>query len=269
VGFRPASKQEIASRIGENVAAARAAAGLTLRAMQEAVESDFSALAHVEKGDRGVPRLSLVLRLAGGLNVKPGFITAGIEWDSLSDSFQLQEVAPEPEAASVRLGANARRARNQLDLSQQALSDRASMGRGDLVDFENGSRNFRIFTVVRIAGALGIGFNELFAGVATWHIRPLAPPEFLPGEAPTKAERDELLLRLWNRGRGEQEIAEALDLSPTSIGPYVRDLRDSGIQLAYRRPPRSRAESLARRRRGDRQAEPKAVPNPDVGRRSR
>jgi hypothetical protein len=72
----------------------------------------------------------------------------------------------------------------------------ASMSRGDLVAFERGSRNFRIFTVIRLAGALGISFAELFSSVANWHTCPLAPPEFLPGEAPTKAERDQLLIRL-------------------------------------------------------------------------
>lgn len=46
-----------------------------------------------------------------------------------------------------------------------------SMSRSDLVDFERGSRNFRIFTVVRLAGALEIGFAELLAGVTSWHIR--------------------------------------------------------------------------------------------------
>ena len=131
------------------------------------------------------------------------------------------------------------------------LADRAAMSRGDLVDFERGNRNFRIFTVVRLAGAMGVAFSELFAGVANWHIRPLAPPEFLPGEAPTKAERDQLLVRLWREGRGEQEIAEALDLARTSIGPYIRELRDAGEELPYRRSPRSDAEVRARRRRGD------------------
>jgi transcriptional regulator with XRE-family HTH domain len=264
-----ASNKEIAVRIGENVATRRAAVGLSLRALEEAAETHFSHLARIEKGRSGVPRLALILKLAGSLNVRSSLVTAGVAWDSASGSFQIQGTVPDSQIELSRLGENARSARHQIDLSQQALSDRASMSRGDLVDLERGARNFRIFTVVRIAGALGIGFDDLFAGVATWHIRPLAPPEFLPGEAPTKAERDELLIRLWSQERGEQEIAEALDLSPASIGPYVRDLRDSGVQLAYRRPPRRRAESLARRRRGDHWAEPKAVLNPDVDRRSR
>ena len=178
-----------------------------------------------------------------------GLITAGIAWDSASGSFQVQDALPEPRPALVRLGQNVLRARHRADLSQQALGDQASMSRGDLVDFECGARNFRIFTVVRLAGALEIGFDGLFAGVASWYIRPLAAPEFLPGEGPTKAERDRLLVRLWRQGRPEREIAEALDLEGTSVGPYVRDLRDVGEDLPYRRPPRKATEFAARRRR--------------------
>jgi transcriptional regulator with XRE-family HTH domain len=133
--------------------------------------------------------------------------------------FHVEDAPPEPQSALGRLGQNVQRARRRADLSQQALSDRASMSRGDLVDFERGARNFRIFTVVRLAGALGIGFAELFVGVATWHVLPLALPEFLPGEAPTKAERDQLLIRLWRRDAREREIAEALDLTRSSVGP--------------------------------------------------
>lgn len=255
-GAAQASNEEIAIRIGENVAAWREVSGLSLRALEEASETHFSHLARIEKARAKVPRLGLILKLAGSLNVRATLITAGITWDSASGSFQVQDVAFDPRAELVRLGENARRARHRADLSQQALSDRASMSRGDLVDFESGSRNFRNFTVVRLAGALEVSFGELLAGVASWHIRPLAPPEFLSGEAPTKAERDQLLIRLWREGRGEQEIAEALDMARASIGPYVRDLRDMGVQLAYRRPPRSRAELLARRRRGDGHATP-------------
>ncbi|HEY8809138.1 MAG TPA: helix-turn-helix transcriptional regulator [Solirubrobacterales bacterium] len=165
--------------------------------------------------------------------------------------FEVEDAPPEQQPALIRLGQNVHRARHKADLSQQALSDLASMNRSDLVDFERGARNFRIFTVVRLAGALGIGFAELFAGVANWHIRPLAAPEFLPGEGPTKAERDRLLVRLWRQGRPEREIAEALDLERTSVGPYVRELRDAGEDLSYRRPPRGATEVAARRRRAN------------------
>jgi transcriptional regulator with XRE-family HTH domain len=249
VGFDSASNEEIAMRIGANVAFRREEAGLSLRQLSEAAETHFTHLSRVERGKSGVPQLALILKLAGSLNVRCGLIAAGVAWDSASGSFRVRDVPPEPHTALGRLGQGVLRARHRADLSQQALSDRASMSRGDLVDFERGSRNFRNFTVVRLAGALEIGFAELFAGVANWHIRPLAPPEFLPGEGPTKAERDRLLVRLWLQGRPEREIAEVLDLERTSVGAYVRDLRNAGEDLPYRRPPRRMAEVAARRRR--------------------
>jgi transcriptional regulator with XRE-family HTH domain len=244
-----ASNEEIADRIGVNVKLRRAESGLTLRQLAEAAETHFSHLSRIERGVSKIPQLALILKLAGSLNVRCGLLTAGVIWDPASGAFRIEECAPAPHTAVDQLGANAKRARLQADFSQQALADRASMSRGDLVDFERGNRNFGIFIVIRLAGALGLPFAELFAGVPNWHIRPLALPEFLPGEAPTKAERDQLLIRFWREGRGEQEIAEALDLAGSSVGPYIRDLRDSGVQLAYRRPPRSRSEHLARRRR--------------------
>jgi transcriptional regulator with XRE-family HTH domain len=244
-----ASNEEIAIRIGTNVALRREEAGLTLRQLSEAAETHFTHLSRVERGKSGVPQLALILKLAGSLNVRCGLITAGVAWDSASGSFGVQDALPEQQTAPGRLGENVRRERYRRDLSQQALSDIASMNRGDLVDLENGSRNFRNFTVVRLASALGVGFDELFAGAADWHTRPLAPPEFLSGEAPTKAERDRLLVRLWRQRRPEREIAEALDLEMTSVGPYVRELRDAGEDLPYRRPPRSATEVAARRRR--------------------
>jgi transcriptional regulator with XRE-family HTH domain len=245
----PASNEEIAKRIGENVAMRRANAGLSLRELEEATETHFSHLARIEKGRAAIPQLALSLKLAGALNVRCSLVTAGVVWDAASGAFRVQGAAPEPRTTLGGLGENARRARYRLDLSQQALSDRASMSRGDLVDFERGSRNFRIFTVIRLAGALGVAFSELFAGTANWHTRPLAPPEFLPGEAPSKPERDQLLIRLWKEGCPEPEIAEALDLSRSSVGPYVRDLRDAGEILTYRRAPRRLVETAARRRR--------------------
>jgi transcriptional regulator with XRE-family HTH domain len=161
----------------------------------------------------------------------------------------MQDSAVAPRKLPTRLGLNVMRARHRLDLSQQALADRALKSRSDVSAFERWSRNFRVFSLVRVAAALGVTFDELFEGVANWYFRPLPPPEYLPGERPTKAERDRLLARLWWDGRPEQEIAEALDLKPHSVGPYVRDLRDAGVDLPYRRPPRSATEAAARRRR--------------------
>lgn len=244
-----ATDEQVAARIGANVALRRREARLSLRQLAEVSETDHTYLHRTEKGTTGIPKLALILRLAGSLNVKCSLIASGVVWDWRSGSFRIEETPPEPHTEPRRLGLNASRARHRLDFSQQALSDRASMSRGDVVDFEYGSRNFRLFTLIRLTGALGVGYPKLFEGVANWHVRPLAAPEFPPGERPTKAERDQLLVRLWNEGRPEREIAEALDLSPRAVAPYVRELRDAGTHIPYRRPSRSPAEAAARCRR--------------------
>jgi transcriptional regulator with XRE-family HTH domain len=168
----------------------------------------------------------------------------------------VEDSPPEPHTAIDRLGANARQARLQANLSQQALADRASMSPQRSRRLRAHEPELSDLHRVRIASALGIGFEQIFAGVANWHFRPLAPLEYLPGERPTKAERDQLLMRLWREGRPEAEIAEALDLSRPAGGPYVRELRDAGEALSYRRLPRSSAEVAARRRRVGAHAQP-------------
>jgi len=249
-----ASPEEIGARVGANVSRLRQLSGWSLRQLGEATELDFAYLHRFEKGKFGSPQLSLILRVAGSLKAPYGSLTAGVVWDPSSASFRVEEGSPPPDMVPERIAVNAARARFRVDLSQRAVAERAAMGRSEIEDFERWDRNFRIFTVVRVAGALGIGFSELFAGVGNWYVRPLAPPEYRPGERPTKGERDAMLARLWREGRPEQEIAEALDLKADSVGPYVRELRDAGVGLPYRRPPRSAVEKAARRRRGDHSA---------------
>lgn len=86
-----------------------------------------------------------------------------------------------------------------------------------------------------------------------WYVRPLPAPEYAQGDRPpSKAERDTLLARLSHEGRSELEIAEALALCPGAVAPYVRELRDAGVDLPYRRRPRTETEIAARRRRENR-----------------
>jgi transcriptional regulator with XRE-family HTH domain len=189
------------------------------------------------------------VRLAASLSVPCAQVTAGILWDPSVGKFKLEAEGDEG-SGGKRLGQNARRARREMNISQQALGARASMCRGDVVDFERGSRNFRIFTAVRLSGALGVDFADLFSGVANWHVRPLPAPEYGPGDRPlSKADQDAQLVRLWREGRSESDIAEALDLKTGTVSSYVRELRDAGENPPYRRPPRRSAESAARSRR--------------------
>lgn len=244
-----ASNHEIAARLGANAAHLRQISGLSLRQLSEATEVDFAYLHRFEKGKYGSPQLALILKVAGSLKASYGLLAAGIAWDRSLGSFRVEEAQPEPGPAPERIAVNAARARLRLDLSQQAVAERAAMGRTDVADFEQWGRNFRIFTVVRVAGALGVGFSELFAGVGNWYVRPLAPPEYLPGERPTKAERDRVVERMWNEGRSEIEIAGALDIPRKSMSPYIRELRDAGARLPFRRAPRGAVQVAARRRR--------------------
>lgn len=156
----------------------------------------------------------------------------------------------EPAPVAAQLGQNALRARRRLGVSQRALADRASMSRSDVVDFECGKRNFRLFAAVRLAGALEVDLAELCAGLVDWYVRPLPAPEYAQGDRPpSKPERDAMLMRLWGEGRPEREVAEALDLTVGAVGPYIRELRDAGMHLPYRRSSRRPAEAAARDRR--------------------
>jgi transcriptional regulator with XRE-family HTH domain len=243
------SEPEAAARMGANAAFHRQTAGLTLRELGEATEVDRTYLHRIENGRARVPRVSLVVRLAASLNVSCARVVAGIVWDPGCGSFKLQAVR-DKDSGRKRLGQDVRHARRRANISQQALGERASMCRGDVVDFEQGSRNFRIFTAVRLAGALGVDLADLFSGVGGWYVRPLPPPEYGPEDhPPTKSERDALLARLWREGRPERDIADALELTIGAVGSYIRELRDAGEHLPYRRPPRRAVEAAARHRR--------------------
>jgi transcriptional regulator with XRE-family HTH domain len=248
-----ASELEVAARIGANMAHCREKVGLTLRELGEATELDRSYLHDVEKGKNASPRVSLIVKLAASLNVPPRRITAGVTWEPGSVAFRIEAMAEEADTALERLGGNLLRARRRAGVSQQALGARASVDRRDVVDFERANRNFRIFTVVRLASALEADLAGLFSDVTDWYVRPLPPPEYAPGIGPpSKSERDELLVRFWREGMPEREIAEALDLTVGAVGPYVRELRDAGERLPYRRAARRGVERAARIRRRDR-----------------
>jgi DNA-binding XRE family transcriptional regulator len=150
----------------------------------------------------------------------------------------------------VRLDKNARAALQRIYIFQQTLGVRAGVSRGDVGDFERGKRNFRISTAVKLAGTLKADLAGLFSGVGDWYVRPLPAPEYAPGDPVSgKAERDALLMRLWRERKSEREIAEALDLASCAVAPCVRELRDAGLGLPHRRPPRTPIEAAARRRR--------------------
>jgi transcriptional regulator with XRE-family HTH domain len=243
------SDRQIAACVGTNVRDRRRGLALTQLQLAEAAEVDRSYVNQIERG-RHVLSLSLLVRLAASLNVRCECVAAGVVWESSSGSFRRSPMPLGPGAPRERLGGNVAEARRRLGISQQHLADRASINRSEMGALERGTQNVRVFSLIRVAGALGIEARELFARVGDWHVRPLPAPEYPVGERPpTRSEREAELEMLWRDGRLEREIAETLGWTPATVAAAVRELRDAGRDLPYRRPARGALEVGARKRR--------------------
>lgn len=245
-----ASTGAVAKRLGANLRNHRRRARLSLRQAEEAGEIDFAYWSKLENGHI-LPQLNLLVKLAATVNVRCGLLVAGIGWRPDERSFVVSAAEDsEPPSAHQRMGRNARVARRRLGVYQQQVAERAGMRRSEIAEIEGARRPFRIFAVVKLAAALELDFSELVAGVADWSVRPLPAPEFAPGEPkPTKAERDDELVQLWQEGRSLNEIGDLLGLESATVGHYICDLRDAGVHLPYRRPPRGAVEIAKRHRR--------------------
>lgn len=245
-----ASAGSVATCLGANIRDHRRRARLSLRQAGEAAEIDFAYWSKLENGHM-LPQLNLLVKIAATVNVRCGLLVAGIGWSTDECEFVLSATeAKEPVSEHERLGRNARAARRQLGVYQQQVAERAGMRRSEIAEIEGARRPFRLFAVVKLAAALELDFSELLAGVADWSVRPLPAPEFAQGEPrPTKAERDDELVQLWREGRSLNEIGDSLGLESATVGHYICDLRDAGVHLPYRRPPRGAAEVAKRHRR--------------------
>lgn len=73
---------------------------------------------------------------------------------------------PEIPQPSIRFAANMRRLRTAAGLSQEELSFRAAIHRTQISLLEGGHRMPRVFTLVCLAGALGVTPNDLLEGIA-------------------------------------------------------------------------------------------------------
>jgi transcriptional regulator with XRE-family HTH domain len=266
-----ATPGEVARRIGMNLRRHRQSTGLSLRQLGEATGIHFTHLARVERG-RHLPQLNLLVKVAASINLRCGLAMAGVGWLPETCEFCLSADEAEKPSAQERMGLNARMIRRDLGVYQEAISARAAMSsRSDVAEIERGQRPFRLFTIVKLAGALEIDFADLFAGTVDWYVRPLPAPEYAPGESgPSKATQDAEMIQLWHEGRSLIEIGDALGLESSTIGSYICEMRDAGVHLPYRRPPRGNAELAARRRRGEDHREPLARRSPatDSARRS-
>ncbi|MBS1881474.1 MAG: helix-turn-helix domain-containing protein [Actinobacteria bacterium] len=244
-------------RVAGNLRRYRLAAGLSLEQLAEATESSLTPVWRAETVGPE-PRLTTVVRIAGALGVPVAAITRGIGWDPRDGRLALDAAdapAGEPEFGR-RLGANIRRCRREPHLSQEDVAARTGICRSHLGAIECGDALPRPITLLILAHGLETELGELFAGTYDWYVRPLPPPEYAEGEGPpSKAERQERLLRMWGEGASTRAIADALDLTPSAVGGRIDELRAVGIDVPYRHPPRSPtqlATRLHRRRRSRR-----------------
>ncbi|MBS1893758.1 MAG: helix-turn-helix domain-containing protein, partial [Actinobacteria bacterium] len=243
--------------IASNLKRHRLAAGLSLEQLAEAVESSITMVWRAE--NRGAElRLTTVLRLAGALGVSVATITRGIAYGPRTGALSLDaggDPDREPDIGP-RLGENIRRRRRELRLSQEDVAARTGIYRRHFSAIESGDALPRPITLLVLAEGLETDLRELFAGTYDWYVRPLPPPEYVEGEGPpSKAERQERLLRMWAEGRSTRAIADALDLTPSAVGGLINEMRAVGIDVPYRHPPTSPAQlgtRLRRRRRSRR-----------------
>jgi transcriptional regulator with XRE-family HTH domain len=83
---------------------------------------------------------------------------------------------PSSDGLKERFGANLRKCRKRLGISQHELSFRAEMGLNSVSLLELGTSQPRIDTVIRLASALEVTPNELVAGIQWMPAEVVATP---------------------------------------------------------------------------------------------
>lgn len=147
---------------GENMRAARLAAGLSQVALSEATQLDRAAISFLERAERS-PDLSTLLRVARALAVKPTDLLHGVGSGARATELGAGEDAP-PDPA-LRFGANLRSARRWARLSQEALAYEAAVDRAAISVYERGGREPNLRTVLKLARALKLRPAVLLDGV--------------------------------------------------------------------------------------------------------
>jgi transcriptional regulator with XRE-family HTH domain len=78
------------------------------------------------------------------------------------------------ERVARQLGRRVRRRRHFLDLSQEAVAERAGIHRTQISLYEKGERMPLTATLVRLAAALDVSVDQLLVGIE-WHVPRLRP----------------------------------------------------------------------------------------------
>lgn len=152
-----------------------------------------------------------------------------------------------PTGPIERFGKNVYLARKVAGLSQRAVALRGGFNAQEIGLFEKGGRNPRIFGLIRLAAALEADVGVLFKGLMDWKPRPFSP--LPPDDAPSWQPWWSDLIRLWDEGKSDREIADACGVRLGTIGATITMLRNRGEVIPYRRPPVSPTQRAARARR--------------------
>jgi transcriptional regulator with XRE-family HTH domain len=89
-----------------------------------------------------------------------------------------------------QLGRRVKRRRNFLDLSQEALAERAGIHRTQISSYENGERMPLASTLIKLAAALGISVGRLVIGIE-WEVVAGAPLRILHEDDPWDPRQDD------------------------------------------------------------------------------
>jgi transcriptional regulator with XRE-family HTH domain len=65
----------------------------------------------------------------------------------------------------VAFGRNVRKRREEIDLTQERLAEKANLDRTYISDIERGARNLSLSSIVRISKALGTTVSKLCEGI--------------------------------------------------------------------------------------------------------
>jgi DNA-binding XRE family transcriptional regulator len=88
------------------------------------------------------------------------FMVAFFPWTKTPRSMSILSVT-----SVAHFGRNLKRLREARDLSQEDFAWRAGIGRSEVTKYENGRRNPRLTTIVKMARGLDIDVCELLKGI--------------------------------------------------------------------------------------------------------
>jgi transcriptional regulator with XRE-family HTH domain len=148
---------------GENLRRTRVRAGYTQVQLSDAAPLDRAAISRLECGERA-PDMATLLRICAALDVAPRDLLRDIGPERSPGPVSDQEQSAKSEPGA-RFGANLRRARGHVGISQERLALDAKVDRAAISVYENGGREPNLRTVLKLAFKLDIRPGFLLEGI--------------------------------------------------------------------------------------------------------